>query len=86
MTNITFGDKMGSKVMTLKPFITRKLHCRGICFVSCYYIFLFERVYIIHMAYKVFHEYISVVSLSIWPFVSLLFVHVRPPARPFVYF
>ena len=35
----------------------------------------------IHMAYKVFQEYIKLVSLSIWPFVNLF---VRPSVRPFV--
>ena len=48
--------------------------------VSCYYIFLFETVLIIHMAYKVFQEYIYLVCLSIWLFVSLF---VCPSVRPF---
>ena len=73
---------MGSKVMTLKSFsIPRILHCRGICLYPFIYIFLFERVSIIHKAYKVFQEYINLVSLSIWPFVSLF---ACPSVRPLV--
>ena len=52
-------------------------------FGSCYYIFLFETVLIIHMAYKVFQEYIYLVCLSILPFVSFFF---RPSVPPFVNF
>ena len=40
-------------------------------FVSCYYIFLFETVLIIHMAYKVFQKYIF--SLSVHLFVCKSF-------------
>ena len=68
MTDITFGDKMGSKVMTLKPFSEQENYIV---------------VAIQSISYKVFQEYISLVSLSIWPFVSLF---ICPPVRSFVYF
>ena len=78
MTDITFGDKMGSEVILIPKIILSRY-----MFVSCYYIFLYERVLIIHMAYKVFQECIHLVSLYIWPFLSLF---VRPSVRPFVNF
>ena len=83
MTDITFGDKMGSKVMSLKPFSYQENYIDVHMFESCYKIFLFERVLIIHMAYKVFQKYINLVCLFIWPFVSLF---VRPYVRLFVNF
>ena len=45
------------------------------------YSFLFERVLIIHMAYKVCQKYNNLVLLSIWSFVSLF---IRLSVSPFV--
>ena len=58
-------------------FITGKLHCCGICL---YPVIILFKVYIWHTKY---FRTKCLVSLSIWPFVSLL---VRPPVHPFVYF
>ena len=71
MTDITFGDKMGSKVIPLNHSHTKKITLSWCMFVSWYYIFLFETVLIIHMAYKVFQEYIF--SLSVHLFVCKSF-------------
>ena len=85
MTDITFRDKIGIKGYDPKAvLIPGKLHFRGICLYPVkIYSFLFERVLIIHMAYKVFQEYINLVSPSIWLFVSLF---IRPSVHPFVNF
>ena len=71
MTDITLGDKMGSEVMTLQPlsYQENNIVVVYICILLLY--FPFGRVLIIHIAYKVCLEYINLVSLSIWPFVSL---------------
>ena len=42
--------------MTLKSFSYQENYIVVVYVVSCYYIFLFEKVLIIHMAYKVFKE------------------------------
>ena len=71
MTDITFGDRMGSNVMTLKPFSYQENYIVVYMFESCYYIFLFERVLIIHVAYKVFQEYINLAFCFIRPFIRV---------------
>ena len=85
MTDIAFGDKMGSKVMTLKPFsyLSWYISHSHTCRVLLLYYFHFERVLIMRVTYKVFQEYMNLVSFSVWPFVSL---SIRPSVRPFVNF
>ena len=81
---IIFGDKGYGP---LSHSDTRKITLSWYMFVvvvaSCDYVFLFERILIMHIAHKVFQEYINLVSLSIWPFVSLF---VCPSICPFVNF
>ena len=78
---MTFGDKMGSKVMTLKSFSYQENYI-VVVYVCILLLYSFsERVLIIHMASKVFQGYINLVPLPIWPFVSLF---VRPSVYPFV--
>ena len=82
--DITFGGQTGVKGYDPSAIlISGKIKLLWYLFVSCYYIFLFERVLIIHMAYKVFQEYINIVSLSICPCVSLF---ICPSVCPFVNF
>ena len=84
VTDIRFGDKLGSKVMSLKPFSYQENYIVVVyvCNLLLYF-FLFEWVLIIHMAYKVSQKYINLVSLSIWPFASLF---VRSSVRLFLNF
>ena len=58
-------DTMGSKVMTLKPFLYQENYIVvvNVCILSLY--FLFKRVFIIHKAYKIFQEYINSLSVHL---------------------
>ena len=62
---MSFGDKMGPKVMTLKSFSYQENYIVVVyvCILLLYS--SFERVLIIHMAYKVFQGYINLVPLPI---------------------
>ena len=60
MADVTFGDKIGSKVMTLKPFSYLENNIVVFEFESCYYIFIFGLVLIIHTANKLFQGYINI--------------------------
>lgn len=81
-THYIWGQNGVNRYYPEAIFLPGKLHCLGTILYHVI-IFLYERVLIIHMAYQVFQEHIILVSLCIWPFVSLL---VHPSVHPFVNF
>ena len=79
MTDITFGDKMGSKVKTLKPF--NNIVVVYVCILLLYFFFLKG-----FKSYTWHTKYFRNIKFSLSVHLAVCKSFVRPHVRPFVYF
>ena len=90
MTDITFGDKMGSKVMTLKPFSIQENYIVVVyvCILLLYFSFWkgLNHTYGIQSISGIYKFSLSVHLTVCKSFRSSACLFVRPPVRPFVFF